>query len=75
MDTGSPSPAADGESPLAAERERVVQALCTVSGAGPVVRLSGLAVMGGVETETRLPGETGREAKRRRRRLRSRGRG
>jgi hypothetical protein len=32
------------------------------------VRVSGLAVMGGVETETRLPGETGKEAKRRRRR-------
>ena len=39
-----------------------------LSDAHPLVRLSGLAVMGGVGTETRLPGETGREAKRRRRR-------
>jgi Domain of unknown function (DUF1707)/Cell wall-active antibiotics response 4TMS YvqF len=39
-----------------------------LSAAHPVVRLSGLALMGGVDTETRLPGETGKEAKRRRRR-------
>jgi Domain of unknown function (DUF1707)/Cell wall-active antibiotics response 4TMS YvqF len=37
----------------------------------PVLRLSGLAIMGGVETETRYPGETAKEAKRRRRRARS----
>jgi hypothetical protein len=37
----------------------------------PIVRLSGLAIMGGVETETRYPGETAKEAKRRRRRARS----
>jgi hypothetical protein len=36
--------------------------------AHPVLRLSGLAIMGGVETETRLPGESAKEAKRRRRR-------
>jgi hypothetical protein len=42
-----------------------------LSPAHPVVRLSGLAIMGGVETETRLPGETAKEAKRRRRRTRS----
>jgi hypothetical protein len=39
-----------------------------LSPAHPVVRLSGLAIMGGVETETRLPGESAKEAKRRRRR-------
>jgi hypothetical protein len=39
-----------------------------LSPAHPVLRLSGLAIMGGVETETRLPGESAREAKRRRRR-------
>ena len=37
----------------------------------PVLRLSGLAIMGGVETETRYQGETAKEAKRRRRRGRS----
>jgi hypothetical protein len=37
----------------------------------PVLRLNGLAVMGGVGTETRYPGETAKEAKRRRRRARS----
>jgi hypothetical protein len=40
-----------------------------LSAAHPVVRLSGLVIMGGVETETRWPGETAKEAKRRRRRL------
>lgn len=39
-----------------------------LSPAHPLLRLSGLAIMGGVETETRLPGESAREAKRRRRR-------
>lgn len=39
-----------------------------LSPAHPVLRLSGLAVMGGVGTETRLPGESAREAKRRRKR-------
>ncbi len=39
-----------------------------LSPAHPVIRLSGLAIMGGVETETRLPGESAKEAKRRRRR-------
>jgi uncharacterized protein DUF1707 len=39
-----------------------------LSPAHPVLRLSGLAIMGGVETETRLPGESAKEAKRRRRR-------
>jgi uncharacterized protein DUF1707 len=39
-----------------------------LSPAHPVLRLSGLAIMGGVETETRLPGESSKEAKRRRRR-------
>ncbi len=39
----------------------------------PIIRLSGLAIMGGVETETRYPGETAKEAKRRRRRVRSEG--
>jgi hypothetical protein len=39
-----------------------------LSPAHPVLRLSGLAIMGGVETETRLPGESAREAKRRRKR-------
>ena len=43
-----------------------------LSAANPVLRVSGLAVMGGVETETRLPGETAKEAKRRRRRGRER---
>jgi hypothetical protein len=42
-----------------------------LSPANPVIRLSGLAIMGGVETETRYPGETAKEAKRRRRRARS----
>ena len=42
-----------------------------LSPANPVVRLSGLAIMGGVGTETRYPGETEKEAKRRRRRLRA----
>jgi hypothetical protein len=42
-----------------------------LSPAHPVVRLGGLAIMGGVGTETRLPGESAREAKRRRRRSRS----
>jgi hypothetical protein len=41
-----------------------------LSPAHPVLRLSGLAIMGGVGTETRLPGETEKEAKRRRRRSR-----
>ena len=39
-----------------------------LSTANPVLRLGGLAIMGGVETETRLPGESRREAKRRRKR-------
>ena len=39
-----------------------------LSPAHPVLRLSGLAVMGGVGTETRLPGESAKEAKRRRKR-------
>jgi hypothetical protein len=39
-----------------------------LSPAHPVLRLGGLAIMGGVETETRLPGESAREAKRRRKR-------
>ena len=39
-----------------------------LSPAHPVLRLSGLAFMGGVETEMRLPGESAKEAKRRRRR-------
>ena len=39
-----------------------------LSPAHPILRLSGLAIMGGVETETRLPGESARDAKRRRRR-------
>jgi hypothetical protein len=38
----------------------------------PTLRLSGLAIMGGVETETRLPGESAKDAKRRRRRRRAR---
>jgi hypothetical protein len=42
-----------------------------LSPANPIVRLSGLAIMGGVETETRYPGESAREAKRRRRRSRT----
>jgi hypothetical protein len=42
-----------------------------LSPANPVIRLSGLAIMGGVETETRYPGETAKEAKQRRRRARS----
>ena len=42
-----------------------------LSPANPVLRLSGLAIMGGVETETRLPGESAKEAKRRRRRSRA----
>jgi hypothetical protein len=37
----------------------------------PVIRLSGLAIMGGVGTETRYPGESAKEAKRRRRRSRA----
>jgi hypothetical protein len=41
-----------------------------LSPAHPVLRISGLAVMGGVETESRLPGESEKEAKRRRKRLR-----
>jgi hypothetical protein len=39
-----------------------------LSPAHPILRVGGLAIMGGVETETRLPGESAREAKRRRRR-------
>lgn len=31
----------------------------------PVLRISGLALMGGVDIQTRLPGESGREARRR----------
>jgi hypothetical protein len=42
-----------------------------LSPAHPLVRLSGLAIMGGVETETRYPGETAKEAKHRRRRQRA----
>ena len=41
-----------------------------LSPANPVLRIGGLAIMGGVETETRLPGETAKEAKRRRRKQR-----
>jgi hypothetical protein len=37
------------------------------SGRGPTLRLTGLALMGGVEITTRLPGESEREAKARRR--------
>jgi hypothetical protein len=33
---------------------------------GPVLRVSGVAMMGGMEIEARLPGETAREARRRR---------
>lgn len=36
----------------------------------PVLRIRGLALMGGVEVKMMLPGETGRDAKRRRRELR-----
>jgi hypothetical protein len=36
----------------------------------PVIRLNGLAIMGGVETETRYLGESAKDAKRRRRRAR-----
>lgn len=43
-----------------------------LSPANPVLRLSGLVIMGGVETQTRLPGETEKEAKRRRKRERNR---
>jgi hypothetical protein len=39
-----------------------------LSPAHPVLRLSGLAIMGGAGTETRLPGESAKEAKRRRKR-------
>jgi Domain of unknown function (DUF1707) len=39
-----------------------------LSAAHPVLRLGGVAILGGVETETRLPGESAKEAKRRRRR-------
>lgn len=35
----------------------------------PVIRVKGLACMGGIEIHTRLPGETARDAKRRRRAL------
>jgi hypothetical protein len=42
-----------------------------LSPAHPVVRVSGLAIMGGVGTETRYPGESEKEAKRRRRRSRT----
>ena len=41
-----------------------------LSPANPLLRLSGLAIIGGVETETRLPGESAKEAKRRRRKQR-----
>lgn len=41
---------------------------------GPVVRVNGSAIMGAVRVETRLPGETQREAARRRKQL-VRGRG
>lgn len=44
-----------------------------LSPANPVVRLSGLAIMGGVDSETRYPGESAKEAKRRRRRRRAGG--
>lgn len=33
---------------------------------GPTLRITGLAIMGGVDVSVRYPGETGREAKRRR---------
>jgi hypothetical protein len=36
------------------------------AGGGPALRIRGLALMGGVEIEVRLPGETAAEAKRRR---------
>jgi hypothetical protein len=39
-----------------------------LSPANPVLRLSGLVIMGGVGTQTRLPGESEKEAKRRRKR-------
>ncbi|MBW3533590.1 MAG: DUF1707 domain-containing protein [Gemmatimonadetes bacterium] len=38
--------------------------------AAPVVRLTGLAIMGGVSVEVREPGESSRDARRRRKRLR-----
>jgi hypothetical protein len=41
-----------------------------LSPANPVLRLSGLVIMGGVGTQTRLPGESEKEAKRRRKRAR-----
>jgi hypothetical protein len=41
-----------------------------LSPAHPTLRLGGVVIMGGVETETRLPGESVKEAKRRRRRAR-----
>ena len=40
-----------------------------LSPAHPVLRLSGLVVMGGVETQTRHPGESAKDAKRRRKQL------
>jgi hypothetical protein len=39
-----------------------------LSPAHPILRVGGVVVMGGVETETRLPGESEKEAKRRRKR-------
>jgi hypothetical protein len=40
--------------------------------AAPLLRIRGVVVMGGVEVEMRLPGETGRQARKRRRRERKR---
>jgi hypothetical protein len=50
--------------------EHVERAPAEPDPAAPLVRVSGLAMMGGVHIEMRLPGETEREARRRRRRER-----
>lgn len=42
---------------------------------GPLVKINGVAIMGGVEVATRLPGESARDAKRRRREERKKLRG
>jgi hypothetical protein len=50
--------------------EHIERAPMTPDPAAPLLRVTGLAVMGGVHIETRLPGESAREARRRRKRER-----
>jgi hypothetical protein len=50
--------------------EHIDRAPAAPDPSAPLVRISGIAMMGGVKIETRLPGETEREARKRRKRER-----